>query len=157
MRKLPDITSNDADIPHGIEKDLRETELHIAEGVSLQDERIKALIEEDRAMRAFMENKVTFSIAPSHDSKDEDIISCGVNGIIKKFKRGEVYTVERKFIDSLIKSVMKVRTINYKDENGIDQTTIKTHYSLVYPIQIHHDPAGDQGRRWFIHQQNNAY
>jgi len=101
---------------------------------------------------AFMNQVLTISIGLSSDPNAEDPVSCGVNGEVRNFKRGEQYKTERKFVNSLIKRINTVKTVQYKDADGCDQTRIDTTPVMKYPIQIHADPAGtDLSRRWFAH------
>lgn len=163
MKHRSQISSNDCELPDQREIDissnvpLGEEELSIASSDMLHDERLKNLLKEEAELRAFMEEPVTFDISQTTDVNAPDPVPAGVQGIIKHFKRGVEYTVPRKFIDSLIKVTNKVKTINYKDENNVDQTKIELVPSLVYPINIINDPSGAVGRRWFLHQQKNAF
>lgn len=161
------IESQDVELPPNQEIDLaykegdEESEIQLATAHSIMDDRTKALLAEEKKMRAFMEEKLTFSIAETDDPNAPNPVTCGVNGVTKTFKRGQIYTEARKFVDSLIKVSRRVKTVNYKDNDGIYQTKIETTPSMVYPIQIIEDPSGmgpqDMGRKWFIHQQRNAF
>lgn len=163
MQKRPQIQSSDADLPESREIDLSSDspldneELHLMTGVSMEDERVKNIISEEKAMLDFMEEKVTFMIAETSDKNAPNPVAAGVNGVHKHFTRGIVYTEARKFIDSLIKVTFAIRTIPYEDANKIYQTKVETVPSMVYPIQIMNDPSGQRGNRWFLHQQKNAY
>lgn len=105
----------------------------------------------------FMEDILTISIGQTTDKNAENPVPCGVNGIIKRLMRGEEYKIERKFVDSLIKREDSIKTVNYKDKDGVDQTKIEKEPALKYPLSIIYDPAGDVGRRWFQHQCKNAW
>lgn len=105
----------------------------------------------------FMEDPITFLIGDTTDPNAERVVSCGVNGERKDFVRGQEYKAARKFIDSLIKKNTNVKTQQYKDMDGVDQTKFVTNGALVYPISIIHDPAGETGRRWFQHACANAW
>ena len=105
----------------------------------------------------FMEDIVTFFIGESTDKNAENPVPAGVNGAVRLFTRGVEYKVQRKFIDSLIKREDQVKTVNYKDSEGVDQTKVEKVPAMKYALSIIHDPAGDLGRRWFQHQQRNAW
>jgi len=165
--KKPQITSADAELPENQDVDISsymdddDIEVQIAGANTLQDDRMKAFLVEEKAMRAFMEEPITFTIAESDDPNAPNPVAAGVNGVIKHFTRGEVYTVPRKFIDSLIKVTWRVKTVNYEDKDKLMQTRIERVPHLAYPLQILNDPSGmgssDRGRRWFLHQQKNAF
>jgi hypothetical protein len=133
--------------------------LNLMQGVSLEDERVKALMKEEADLRAFMEEPITFRIAKG-GKFDPDPVACGVNGVTKFFKRDQVYKEPRKFVESLLKTRNEVRTVNYTDREGVDQTKIEMDQVLVYPVMIMHDPSGsgpnERGGRWFQYQQANG-
>lgn len=163
MARRPQIQSSDVGMPEdrevdiGISKPLDDDLIYIAQDGDLKDERIAAALKEERDMKAFMEQKVTFLIAETDDENAPNPVSCGVNGVIRAFWRGREYTDKRMFIDSLIKVVRKVKTVNFKNSDGVDDTKMEVRSVLAYPLQILDDPAGDLGRRWFRHQQENAF
>lgn len=105
----------------------------------------------------FMEDQITFVVQETTDPNAETVVSCGVNGERKDFVRGKEYKAARKFVDSLIKKNTSVKTQQYKDGDGLDQTKMVTTAALVYPISIISDPAGETGRRWFKHACENAW
>lgn len=157
-QRPPGIQSKDVDMHDAIERELSKPE-PLAYAAAM-DDNLSGLLGEEKRLRAFMEEPVTFMISETDNPNDPNPVGCGVNGVIKFFTRGVEYTVARKFVESLIKVTWRVRTINYKDSNGVDQTKIEHIPSMVYPISILHDPSGmgpnDAGRRWFIHQQRNG-
>lgn len=163
MARRPQIQSSDVGMPEdrevdiGISKPLDDDLIYIAQDGDLKDERIAAALKEERDMKAFMEQKVTFLIAETDDENAPNPVSCGVNGVTRTFWRGKEYTDKRMFIDSLIKVVRKVKTVNFKNSDGVDDTKMEVRSVLAYPLQILDDPAGDLGRRWFRHQQENAF
>jgi hypothetical protein len=106
---------------------------------------------------AFMNDILTISVGASSDENAENPVPAGVNGEIRLFVRGEEYKVERKFVDSIIKRENNVKTVQFKDNDGCDQTKIETTPTMKYPILIHNDPAGETGRRWFKHACANAF
>lgn len=105
----------------------------------------------------FMEDELTIIVGETTDKNAENPVPCSVNGEVRKFTRGVEYKVKRKFVDSLIKVEDTIKTVQYKDENGVDQTRIDKSHALKYPLSILHDPAGEVGRRWFQHQCKNAW
>jgi hypothetical protein len=145
--------------PH-IPLEEQDTDIQIASAYSLQDERTLALLEEEKQLRAFMEEPVTFTIGLDNDPNAPDPVSCGVNGIVKHFKRGEIYTTKRKFVESLLKTRNHIKTVEYEDADRVKQTRIDMHQTFVYPIQILEDPSGvgpgTRGRRWMEYQQRNG-
>lgn len=157
----PQIKSNDVESPSIIERDLSsDLDYEGIQAAPIQDEASLKRLDDDRRLRAFMEEPVTFQIAEVDDPNAPDPVPCGVNGVHKHFRRGETYTVPRKFIESVLKISWKVKTIMFKDKDGVDQTRVEQTPSMVYPISILHDPSGmgpnDNGRRWFLHQQRNG-
>jgi hypothetical protein len=106
---------------------------------------------------AFMNDVLTITVSESPDPNAENPVPAAVNGETRLFTRGQEYKVQRKFVDSLIKCEDRVKTINFKDADGVDQTKIERIPTLKYPLSIHHDPAGETGRRWFKHQCSNAW
>lgn len=161
MSKRTQINSSDADVPEGntldIGRDADIDEIYVVQNESMQDDRLKALLKEEADMRAFMEEKVTFSISETDNPNAPNPVPCGVNGDVRQFYRGRVYTECRKFIDSLIKTVRAVKTRQIKDAEGVDDTVIDTTFTVAHPITIHDDPSGEKGRRWFLFQQKNAF
>jgi len=159
----PTHTSKDFELPDEKHIDLSSGKeviddgLQFVTGETMEDDRLKNLLREEKSMRDFMEQKVKFMIAETDDENAPNPVACGVNGVHRYFHRGTEYIEARKFIDSLIKVVNHVKTVNYKDKDGIDQTDVKTRPVLAYTISILEDPAGQQGLRWFQHQQRNAF
>jgi hypothetical protein len=161
--KRPQITSKDVEPQPIIERDLS-SDLYdddvAVKPASVLDDRMKAILLEEKRLRAFMEEPVTFMVQESADKNAVNPVPCGVNGVTKFFQRGQEYTVARKFVESLLKVSWSVQTVNYKDSDGVDQTKINYVPALVYQIAILHDPSGmgpnDDGRRWFMHQQRNG-
>jgi hypothetical protein len=166
-KKLPGITSGDIELSEGVTIDaplgapVDHDQLYAVHNESMHDERMQKLMAEEKAMRDFFEEKVTFSIGPSSDQYAIDPVPCGVNGEHRFFKRGERYTVARKFVEALIRVAHRVKTQQIKDANNVDNTEIKTEPYLVYPIQIWSDPSGtgehERGGRWFQHQIRNNF
>lgn len=109
---------------------------------------------------AFMEDILTVVVGEVPDKNAENPVPVGVNGVVKFLKRGVEYKLPRKFVDSLIKVETSVKTAQFTDASGVEQTRIDTENSLKYPISILHDPADERrhpngsplGRAWFQHQ-----
>lgn len=163
MARRPQIQSSDVGMPEdrdvdiGITKPLDDDLIYIAQEGDLKDPRIAAALKEEKQWKDFMEQKVKFMIAETDDENAPNPVSCGVNGVHRDFWRGREYTDKRMFVDSLIKVVRKVKTVNFKNADGVDDTRMELRSVLAYPLQIIDDPAGDLGRRWFRHQQENAF
>ncbi len=103
---------------------------------------------------AFMEEKVTFSIAHSDSPNAIDPVECGVQGVKMQFKRGQHYTVARMFINALINICFNVETLNKKDpQTGLDITEVIRKPYQAYPISIHSDPS-PYGMKWFEFRLN---
>lgn len=105
----------------------------------------------------FNEDMLTFSIGFDSNKYAENPVPASVNGEERRFFRGRKYQAERKFVDSLIKTVQSIELEHYDDNGGLKQTRIKTNNTAVYPISIHEDPAGAVGIRWFEHQMANSF
>lgn len=133
--------------------DIERPDLIMVTDDTLQSPHVQEYIKDSQ----FMEDQVAFLIGDTTDQNAERIVSCGVNGERKDFERGKEYRAARKFIDSLIKKNTNVKTVQYKDDDGVDQTRFVTNAALVYPISIISDPAGEVGRRWFQHACANAW
>jgi len=134
-------------------ENIERPDLAIVTDESLQSPYVQEYIKDLK----FMEDIITFSIGESTDKNAENPVPAGVNGAVRFFTRGVEYKVPRKFVDSLIKREDSIKTVNYKDADGVDQTKIEKVPAMKYPLSIIHDPAGDLGRRWFQHQQKNAW
>lgn len=159
--KLPSHTTEDFEGPEQFDIDLSSTlkadeierpDLAVVTDANLETPHVK----EYNFITAFMEDILTVRVAESEDAYAPDPVSAGNNGVIKLFKRGEVYRVARKFIDSLIKTSFRTRTVQYKDKDGLDQTRIvqiPVHNVIVDVIE---DPAGEYGRKWLQYKMTNA-
>lgn len=159
----PKHTSQDFELPEEREIDLSsnkpldDDQIYVVTGESMKDERLQKIMKEESDMKKFMEQKVTFMISETTNENEVNPVSCGVNGEHRYFWRGKEYTEARKFLDSLIKVTNHVKTVNYKDKDGVDQTNVVTKPVLAYPLTVLRDPAGDMGAKWFRHQQSNAF
>lgn len=112
-----------------------------------------------------MNQTVEFEILETDDENAPNPVSCGVNGVHRHFYRGQRYKEKRMFIDSLIKVVRKVKTRNFKNREGVDDTDMDIRHIIAYPMKIWNDPANKDttkdgrkvGDAWFEHQQRNAF
>lgn len=159
--KLPSHSTTDFKGPEQFDIDLSSTlkaeeierpDLAVVTDANLETPHVK----EYNFITAFMEDILTVRVAESEDPYAPDPVSAGNNGVIKLFKRGEVCRVARKFIDSLIKTSFRTRTVQYKDKDGLDQTRIEqipVHNVIVDVIE---DPAGEYGRKWLQYKMTNA-
>lgn len=150
------VETRDVNVPEGrtIETGI-EDEFELA--VVTDEDMDKPHVKEYARDLAFNEDKITFTIGMDNNPNAEDPVPCGVNGEYKYLKRGVKHTLPRKFVDSLIKTTQTVKPETYEDANGLKQTRLKTKFTAVYPISIHHDPAGEVGVRWFEHQMANSF
>lgn len=155
--RRPQINTNELEQTNEQTIDLASTienpEMAIVTDESLDSPHLKEYLSEMK----FMEDKVEFIVSESEDPNAPNPVSCGVNGEIKHFKRGEPYTAPRKFLNALINTVFRVETRAYKDEQGLDQTEIKKIPMSGLNISILHDPAGETGPRWLQYKMKSAY
>ena len=106
---------------------------------------------------AFMEEEITISIALSDNKFAVDPVPCGVNGQIKRIKRGEPTKIKRKFLDALIQVEFSVRPVQYEDENKLKQTKLVKQPRLAYPVMIlDHGSDPVRSQRWFQWRCNEA-
>lgn len=167
--RRPSITSEDADGKENFSinadssiatDDIDRPDLAIVTDESMQSPTVSEYIKDLQ----FMEDVLTIIVNEVPDKNAENPVPAAVNGVTKFFKRGQEYRVERKFVDSLIRSEASVKTTQFKDDQNLDQTKIEVSHSLKYPISIIHDPADEKrhpsgqplGRAWFMHQCKNA-
>ena len=159
--KLPSHSTSDFEGPEQFDIDLSSTlkadeierpDLAVVTDANLETPHVK----EYNFITAFMEDILTVRVAESEDPYAPDPVSSGNNGVIKLFKRGETYKVARKFIDSLIKTSFRTRTVQYKDANGLDQTRIEQIPVHNVIVDIIEDPAGSYGRQWLQYKMTNA-
>jgi hypothetical protein len=157
--KLPSHNSSDFKSPDNFEIDLSSTldeierpDLAVVTDADLETPHVK----EYNFITAFMEDMLTIRVAESEDPYAPNPVSAGNNGIIKLFTRGETYRVARKFVDSLIKTSFRTRTVQYKDANGLDQTKIEQIPVHNVIVQVIEDPAGDYGRKWLEYKMSTA-
>jgi len=131
--------------------DIDRPDLAVVTGEDMESPHVQEYVKE----LAFMNEKITIMVPESSDPNAINPVLAGVNGEIRAFNRGQEYTVERKFVDSLIKHEDKVTTRQYKDAEGLDQTEIVRKPVLKHPVAIINDPSGESGRRWFNYVCNN--
>lgn len=106
---------------------------------------------------AFMEEQVTFIVAKTKDKNDPDPIISGCNGQNLIVELGKPVKAARKFLNSLINTVMDISTSEYIDEQGLKQTRISTLHSPSLQIQLMDDPSGQKGFDWFARAQHGIY
>ncbi len=159
--KLPSHTASDFKGPEQFDIDLSSTlkadeierpDLAVVTDADLNTPHVK----EYNFITAFMEDMLTIRVAESEDPYAPDPVTAGNNGIIKIFKRGETYKVARKFVDSLIKTSFRTKTVQYKDANGLDQTRIEQIPVHNVIVDIIEDPAGAYGRQWYQYKMSTA-
>ena len=158
--KKSQITSNDVEGPKATTIEMASTVNEVERpdlAVVLDDTLASPTVAEYIKDLKFNEDILTISIGETTDQNAENPVPAGCNGEVKWLDRGKEYKIARKFVDSLIKREDKIKTVNYKDADNVDQTRIEKIPALKYPLAIHHDPAGDAGRRWFQHQAKNAW
>ena len=159
--KLPQHNSTDFKGPDNYEIDLSSTldeierpDLAVVTNADLNSPHVT---EYNRDL-AFMEDILEILVHKSEDKHAPDPVTCGVNGVIKVIKRGERFKMARKFVDALIKTSFRTETVQYKDENGIDQTKIEHIPVQNCAVQIVNDPAPvDVARRWLDHKLSNSF
>lgn len=98
----------------------------------------------------FMEEEVVIMIGLSDSEFAVDPVPCGVNGQIRKIKRGEPTKIKRKFLDALIQIEFKVKPVEYEDDRKLKQTKLVKLPRMAYPISIiDHGPDPKKSQRWF--------
>lgn len=162
-RSRPQHSSEDFETPDskeidiGLNAPLDNDQIYVVTNESMKDDRLIKIAAEEKKWHDFMKQKVTFVIHETEDENAPNPVSCGVNGVHRHYYRGQEYTDARMFVDSLIKCVRKVKTVNFKNAEGVDDTKLEVKHVLAYPLEIIEDPAGKLGRDWFKHQQRNAF
>lgn len=145
---------NDVDLASTIAfDDIERPDLAIATDTSMQDP-VTLRYAKDLA---FMEEEVTFMVAKTHDKSAADPLVVGVNGQNRVIKRGERYTMARKFLNAMISTFTDVDTHEYVDKNGLSQTRVETVTNPSLQIQVLNDPAGQIGMEWFARAQHGTY
>lgn len=95
---------------------------------------------EKAALLAFYEEPVTITIHTTHDPQAEQFFAVGVNGKQQIFKRGETYTVARKFVEGLLRA----RPVHYSNEeyrmdDGSQAVRNPSRTGLRYGFQVVRD------------------
>jgi hypothetical protein len=134
-------------------KDVERPDLAMVTGESLDSPVVSEYVKDLK----FMEDMLTVVVGETTDVNAENPVPAGCNGEKRLLTRGQEYKLQRKFVDSLIKREDKIKTVQYKDSDGVDQTRIDKIPALKYPLSIIYDPAGQIGSRWFQHQCKNAW
>jgi len=159
--KLPSHSTSDFKSPEQFDIDLSSTlkddeierpDLAVVTDADLDTPHVK----EYNRITAFMEDILTIRVAESEDPYAPNPVTCGNQGVIKVFVRGEIYKVARKFVDSLIKTSFRTVTKQYKDIDGLDQTKIEQIPVHNVIVDVIDDPAGDYGRKWLQYKMSTA-
>lgn len=100
----------------------------------------------------FMEEPVTFILANTNNKNDPNPILVGVNGEERVIWRSQVYTLARKFLNTLFETVHEMSTQQYQDQNGVTQTRFVRTVSPAYSVSVMQDTP--DGRKWFERIQN---
>lgn len=159
-RPRKDITSSDVEGPQGSSIDLSSgiEQVERPDLITVTDDTLASPhVAEYAKDLKLMEDVLTVVIGETTDPNADNPVHCAVNGEKRSLMRGVEYKLQRKFVDSLIKREDRIKTVNFKDAEGVDQTRVDKIPALRYPLSIIHDPAGDLGRRWFQHQCKNAW
>jgi len=157
--KLPSHNSTDFKGPDNFEIDLSSTldEIERPDLAVVTDADLNTPhVAEYNRIAAFMEDILTIRVAESEDPYAPNPVTCGNQGVIKVFARGEIYKVARKFVDSLIKTSFRTVTKQYKDADGLDQTKIEQIPVHNVIVDVIDDPAGDYGRKWLQYKMSAA-
>lgn len=134
--------------PTGVVEDVinEKGEYEVVEKVNITDVENPAFSEK-AALLAFYEEPVTITVHTTHDPNAEQIFQVGVNGKQKIFKRGETYTVARKFVEGLLRA----RPVHYANEeyrldDGSQTVRNPSRTGLRYGFQVVKDdnPIGGQ-------------
>lgn len=103
---------------------------------------------EKAAMLQFMEEPVTIRIATSTDKNAEQVFEITINGRTELFRRGEVKTVARKYVDRLALLKQTSYTQVEKTNNEGERQFINVpHTGLKYDFAVVQD-ANPMGPDW---------
>lgn len=103
---------------------------------------------------AFMEQKVTFVVAPG-TKEEAPVITLGVNGQNVNVVRGQPIRCARKFLNTLFTFVHEMATDHYQDKDGLTQTRLVKRQVPAFQTSIMEDTP--EGRSWFAQQQRQYY
>jgi hypothetical protein len=160
MRKKADIRTSDVEGPKGSTVDLSSgiEQIERPDLITVTDDTMQSPhVKEYARDLAFMEDILTIMVGESTDPNADNPVLCSVNGEKRSLMRGVEYKLHRKFVDSLIKREDRIKTVNFRDPENVDQTRVDKIPALRYPLSIISDPAGEVGRRWFQHQCKNSW
>lgn len=160
MAKKPDIKTSDVEIAGATSVDLSSgvEKVERPDLITVTDDTLASPhVKEYANDLKFMEDVLTVVVGETTDPYADNPVFCAVNGEKRSLMRGVEYKLQRKFVDSLIKREDRIKTVNFKDADGVDQTRVDRIPALRYPLSIISDPAGEVGRRWFQHQCKNAW
>lgn len=111
---------------------------------------------EKLANLAFMAEPITIHVHASSDPTAEQVFIAGNGGRMETFKRGETKTVQRKFVEVLLRA--KVTTFTQERRRGDDGVMYDMqmpHTSLRYPFSVTHDPH-PRGQDWLRSMMQSA-
>lgn len=104
--------------------------------------------DEKMAMLAFMNEQVTIRIATTTDKNAAQVFEVNINGKLKLFKRGETYTVQRYFVDRMMRMKETVYTQREViNKEGIREYIHDPHTGLKYDFAIIRDD-NPLGKSW---------
>ena len=108
------------------------------------------LDQERMAMLAFMNEPVTIRIATTTDKNAAQVFEININGKMEFFRRGEVKTVNRYFVDLML----RLKETSYSQSEVLNKEGIKDilhipHTGLKYDFSIERDdsPYGESWKR----------
>lgn len=111
---------------------------------------------EKMAMMAFMDEPVTIRIATTTDKNAEQVFELNINGKVEFFRRGEVKTVKRYFVDRLAR--LKETAFSQQEvlnKEGIKDILHTPNTALKYDFSIVED-RHPRGADWLKHVLSEA-
>jgi len=140
----PKVSSAVADKDHLVTSSM--LELPTDEAIVLANE--AAAKKDYLAQLKFNEEPVGIVIAEDSSEFPIDPVPLGVNGKTLYLKRGQEYTIPRKFVESLCSPVTRVSTKRTLNNLGEDATQLEQTRSFQFPFRITHDPS-PHAKTWF--------
>ena len=109
--------------------------------------------QEHVAFAAFMNEPIQIRIATTTDKNAAQVFDLSVNGHYEFFRRGEMKTVKRYFVDRLA----RLKQTHYTQQEVINAEGIKDilnipHTALLYDFAVVNDP-NPRGADWLAHVQ----
>lgn len=132
-------------------EDIDRPEIAVVTGSSMNDPVTKDYLRD----LAFMEDIIEFIVAKTKDKNDPNPIIAGNSGQMRVIELGKRHRMARKFLDSLINTVVDISTSEYTDDQGLRQTKITQIFTPSLQIQIINDPS-PYGMEWFARAQHGA-